>query len=286
MSEEWISTGLAPNDGAGDTLRDGAIKINDLLYPSLISRVVSTPPVEPSEGDKYLVPTGATGLWSGWDGKLTAFRDGAWRFYTINNGFFCWDLNDDKLLIWRSGGPEDALVPGSQGIQGDTGPQGIQGVQGLQGNIGLQGDQGIQGDTGSQGIQGDTGPQGIQGDTGPQGVQGDTGSQGPVAGVYNESAQMAITLNSRHTWTHGLGSQPKIFGAYIVCQTAEDNYAVGEKVNLMGFGTQYYGATAHGVNDTDIFGIVNYGLKGVSGTGAAITLTPANWKIVMWGIWF
>ena len=38
MSKQGISTGSAPNDGTGDTLRDGAIKLNsviDELYTNL-----------------------------------------------------------------------------------------------------------------------------------------------------------------------------------------------------------------------------------------------------------
>jgi hypothetical protein len=68
---------------------------------------------------------------------------------------------------------------------GPTGPQGpasiIPGPQGLIGETGATGPQGIQGPTGAAStIAGPTGPIGLQGATGPQGIQGIEGLRGPT----------------------------------------------------------------------------------------------------------
>lgn len=55
---------------------------------SVLSRTVAAQPGAPANGDRYMIPTGATGAqWAGNDGKVAAYIDGAWTFYTPVNGW-------------------------------------------------------------------------------------------------------------------------------------------------------------------------------------------------------
>jgi hypothetical protein len=85
---DWINVSASPGDGSGDKLRDGGIKINDLLYPVVISRTLSIPPASPGVGDKYIPAAGASGAWDGRAGWLASFWDGEWRFYAPRDGMF------------------------------------------------------------------------------------------------------------------------------------------------------------------------------------------------------
>jgi hypothetical protein len=74
----------------------------------------TAPPPAPQEGDRHIVANGATGAWSGQDGKIAAFEDGAWRFLAPRPGWRAWSLAAGALLVfdgtaWNaaggSGGP-------------------------------------------------------------------------------------------------------------------------------------------------------------------------------------
>jgi hypothetical protein len=130
MARQTINTGSAPNDGTGDTLLQGATKINQ-NFQELYATYGDGSNLTPIIGDRG--PQGVQGP----QGAI---------------------------------GPQGAQgLQGLQGIQGDQGSQGTQGFIGPQGSIGPQGAQGdlgptgLQGPQGSQGTQGNLGPQGAVG---------------------------------------------------------------------------------------------------------------------------
>lgn len=185
MARQVISTGLTPNDGTGDTLIQGAGKINANfaeLYTTFgdgVNLTGSTGPQGPlgpqgSQGAQGVPgtfgPQGAQGAQGvqGSDGSQGA--QGFQGEVGAQGG------------IGATGVPGDFGPIGPQGFQGPQGfgPQGVQGPQGFigpQGPIGLQGASGVQGVQGAQGFRGPQGVQGPQG-FGPQGSQGLSGSQG------------------------------------------------------------------------------------------------------------
>ena len=46
----------------------------------------TTPPASPSVGQKYVVPSGATGAWAGKDGQLATYNTSGWVFTQLTNG--------------------------------------------------------------------------------------------------------------------------------------------------------------------------------------------------------
>ena len=95
------------------TLNESLRALDGLLFLSVVSRSVTTPPVSPSEGDRYLIAGGASGDWSGKSGLLSCFVDGGWLYFTPQTGWVCW-IEDEALLLvkhdeaWRGVTP-DAL---------------------------------------------------------------------------------------------------------------------------------------------------------------------------------
>lgn len=61
---------------------------------------LTTPPGSPSNGDVYLVGTSATGTWTGEDGKLTIYHDGAWRFFVMPS---LWSATEQATQLYRDG---------------------------------------------------------------------------------------------------------------------------------------------------------------------------------------
>jgi hypothetical protein len=88
------------------TVNEALYRIDALLNTGAIARTLTTPPASPASGDVYLIPTGATGAWSGKAGQITYF-DQLWRFIVPRAGSLLAVQEDGRLYRfdgtnWRS----------------------------------------------------------------------------------------------------------------------------------------------------------------------------------------
>lgn len=116
------------------------------------------------------------------------------------------------------------------------------------------------------------------------------GNVSTYAAAISESGEFSVPGTSGTvSWTHGLGSRPKAFGAKARCLTAEDNYAVGDEVEL-GNWSDYSNGAAQGITANAT--TVKYHRAGLAPwitvpngiSGGTTELTPGNWRIVFWAI--
>lgn len=56
-------------------------QLDAVVQLAVISAELTTPPVTPQEGDRYIVATGATDIWSGQDTAVAVWADSAWTFH-------------------------------------------------------------------------------------------------------------------------------------------------------------------------------------------------------------
>ena len=82
---------------------------------SAIDRDLASPPGSPDEGDCYIVADPASGAWTGKDNLIAAFQNGAWEFYTPQEGWRCWVADEAALVVW-DGALWSALGGGAGGI--------------------------------------------------------------------------------------------------------------------------------------------------------------------------
>jgi hypothetical protein len=82
------------------THNEALLELDALLYARLITRTLSTPPAAPADGDTYLVGVGATGAWSGQDGRIAYAFAGAWRFYIPFAGLTAAVADEDKSIVF------------------------------------------------------------------------------------------------------------------------------------------------------------------------------------------
>lgn len=78
-------------------------------FGRIISRTTAAQPGSPSDGDAYLVPTGATG--SGWSvnvGKIAIYYSGIWNYFTPAESWRGW-VNDEDLFIRYDGSTWDII---------------------------------------------------------------------------------------------------------------------------------------------------------------------------------
>lgn len=82
-----------------------ALRILDgLVQLSVKSRKLTAPPESPADGDRYIVGTGATGDWTGWDLSATLYSDGAWLRLPPRAGWRAWVEDEAALLVFDGEG--------------------------------------------------------------------------------------------------------------------------------------------------------------------------------------
>jgi hypothetical protein len=77
--------------------------LDGLVQLSVVDRELTVPPASLTDGDRYLVASGATGVWAGWDFNIAYFVDGAWMKLAPSEGWVAW-VADEALLLLFSGG--------------------------------------------------------------------------------------------------------------------------------------------------------------------------------------
>ncbi len=62
------------------TINEAFYRSQALLQGGVLSNTQQTPPVSPSVGDSYIVPTGSTGVWATRIGNIAYYTPGGWRY--------------------------------------------------------------------------------------------------------------------------------------------------------------------------------------------------------------
>ena len=175
MTKQIINVGTIANRGSGDTLRQGANKIN-ANFTEVYTKLGNGTDIQFAV-DLAVAPTqGQTLQYNASTGKFIAGTVGAQ-------------------------GPAGAVGPtGIAGPSGPAGPQGATGPEGPAGPQGATGATGPQGNTGATGPAGSAGPQGNTGATGPTGptgaastVPGPTGPTGAASTVPGPAGPTGAT---------------------------------------------------------------------------------------------
>ena len=93
-----------------------AIRALDALVQLGVSdRDLNAPPLTPAEGERFIVGPAASGAWSGQEGRIAAWQDGAWAFLSPRDGWLVW-VTDEALLLafdggqWRLAGFDPAMI--------------------------------------------------------------------------------------------------------------------------------------------------------------------------------
>ena len=90
--------------------------LDAVVQLAVADRTLTAPPPSPTEGERYIVAASATGAWSGKDGQVAMWRDGAWGFSTPQPGWIAWDSAEGALVV--RGASTWALVSQDLGLLG------------------------------------------------------------------------------------------------------------------------------------------------------------------------
>lgn len=73
---------------------------DDIANLLIIDKDLTAPPGSESEGDRYIVGSGATGGWASQDGKIASYFNGAYAFYTPSEGWLAYAQDENKLYVY------------------------------------------------------------------------------------------------------------------------------------------------------------------------------------------
>ena len=85
------------------THNEGMRLLDGVVQLSVLSRAQTAPPANPAAGDRYILPSGATGAWAGFDDSLAHWEENAWRIIPPKEGWVAWDQNGLALLVFSQG---------------------------------------------------------------------------------------------------------------------------------------------------------------------------------------
>ena len=78
-----------------------ALRVLDAVVQlSVLDRDLTTPPGSPIDGDRYIVASGGTGLWAGWDQNVTTWVDGVWMRLVPRPGWLTWIADEATVAVW------------------------------------------------------------------------------------------------------------------------------------------------------------------------------------------
>ena len=79
-------------------------RLDGLVQLSVLDRDLTAPPGSPADSDRYIVGSGATGDWAGWDLNVAMFTDGAWLRLPPRTGWRVWVEDEELLLVYDGTG--------------------------------------------------------------------------------------------------------------------------------------------------------------------------------------
>lgn len=102
------------------TYNEAMRALDALVQQTVLDIDLADPPGSPADGDRYIVAASPTGAWSGQAGKLAAWQDGAWAFYTPREGWLVWVADEDVLYVYDGTSWDELSTSGSGGAALDA----------------------------------------------------------------------------------------------------------------------------------------------------------------------
>ncbi|MDZ4136112.1 MAG: DUF2793 domain-containing protein, partial [Paracoccaceae bacterium] len=79
-----------------------ALRLLDAMVQlSVLDRTRTAPPASPTDGDRHIVASGATGLWVGWDLNVAFWVDGVWMRLVPRPGWLAWIADEAAFVVWN-----------------------------------------------------------------------------------------------------------------------------------------------------------------------------------------
>ena len=84
------------------THNDALLRLDAIVQLSVKDRGLTSPPGSPSDGDRYIPASGATGDWQDWDLNIAWYVDGVWTKLVPRGGWIAF-VEDEGLVLIHDG---------------------------------------------------------------------------------------------------------------------------------------------------------------------------------------
>jgi len=104
--------GWAAGESGWNEQNDANLRaIGALVQLTVVSMSETAPPGAAADGDRYIVPSGGTGAWTGQDGLIAVWREAvdAWQIYSPKEGWDAWVLSIGQRVMFDG---TNWLLPG------------------------------------------------------------------------------------------------------------------------------------------------------------------------------
>jgi len=92
---------IMPQQAQKHVTHNEAVQMLDVIIQlSVISDVISHPPAEPINGERYIIPDTASGEWAGNELQIAAFQNSAWSFFAPQIGWTAWIESSGNHMTW------------------------------------------------------------------------------------------------------------------------------------------------------------------------------------------
>ena len=90
--------------GWGAAMDANLKRLGAVISLSVKDRDLTTPPSSPANGDRYIVPTAATGVWASKTNQIAVRIGGVWEYHTPTVGWLCYIEDEAKLAAFKPAG--------------------------------------------------------------------------------------------------------------------------------------------------------------------------------------
>ncbi len=94
------------------TVNEALLALDEVVQLSVESRGLAVPPGAPSEGERHIVPSGASGAWTGWTGHVAVYRDGVWQRRVPHTGWLAYIADEAALVVFDGSDWQGIGAPG------------------------------------------------------------------------------------------------------------------------------------------------------------------------------
>jgi hypothetical protein len=79
-------------------------RLGAIVGLSVKSRATATPPATPVDGDRYIIPSGAGGAWSGNTDRIAVYIGGTWEYHVPKVGWLAYIEDEAVLSVYKTTG--------------------------------------------------------------------------------------------------------------------------------------------------------------------------------------
>jgi hypothetical protein len=91
-------------------------KLDIIVQLSVLDKDKNDAPAAPNESDMHIIASQASGEWAGKENQIAAYQNGAWIYYSPQNGWLAWVSNENKLLVWNDSTWSEISGSGGDGV--------------------------------------------------------------------------------------------------------------------------------------------------------------------------